>query len=74
LPRGLLKGDEIPYSGKDIAIFQVEPGKLPGQNLRLLPGRAQFFNEDQGLAQDFAAPALDGEFIVGEIFVTDLDA
>jgi hypothetical protein len=69
-----LKVDEISHPGKEVEILQVALGKLSGQDLRLLPGRAKFFDKDQGFAQDLAPPALDGYILVGEIFIADLDA
>jgi hypothetical protein len=73
-PRERLKLDKIPDPGKKVEVFQVEFGELAGQNLRLLPGRAEFFNENQAFAKSLASSALDENLIVGEILVADLDA
>jgi hypothetical protein len=68
-----LKVDEVPDSGKKIDVFQVAFGELPGQDLCLLPGGAEFIDENQALSKSLATAALDGKLVVGEILVADLD-
>jgi hypothetical protein len=66
--------DEIPDPREKVEIFQVAFGELSGQDLGLLPGGAEFIDENQALSKSLATPALDGKLVVGEILVADLDA
>ena len=49
-------------------------GKLAGQNSGTFGGGVVPVDEDQILAQQLAAAAVDGELIVGQVLIADLDS
>jgi hypothetical protein len=68
-----VKGNKFPHAGEEIEIFQVIPGKLAGQDMGLLVGRAEIVDDNQIPPQGFASAAEDGKLIIGEGFIPDFN-
>jgi hypothetical protein len=65
--------NEFPNQRQNIKFFQIETGEFPGQDSNALLQGAAGVNNNHIPAQEFAAPAGNGEFFVGKIFITDID-
>jgi hypothetical protein len=68
-----LTEDEIPDLREEIKRLQVESAQFAGQNFSPGSGRAAVVDEDQPSSEDLAAAALNGDFVIRQVFIAYLD-
>jgi hypothetical protein len=66
--------NELPHPGQDVEVFQVIARKLAGQNAGAFGRGLLPIDEDYIPALKLTAAAVDGDLIVSQVLVADLDS